>query len=72
MDAHRQATNNTFLNELDVGKAVSDWTCGYNKKHTSQNKDNQFTGMRYPSVYMTVNGAETFCQSLAIPAIEPC
>jgi len=34
MDAHRQAINNsTFRNELDIGKAVSDWTNDYNKKH---------------------------------------
>jgi transposase len=31
---HRQAINNsTFLNEQDIGKAVSDWTFDYNKKH---------------------------------------
>jgi len=37
MDAHRQAINNsTFLNEQDIGKAVSDWICDYNKKHTAQ------------------------------------
>jgi transposase len=31
---HRQAINNsTFLNEQDIGKAVSEWTCDYNKKH---------------------------------------
>lgn len=31
---HRQAINNyTFENEKDIGKAVSDWTCNYNKKH---------------------------------------
>ena len=30
---HRQAINNsTFLNEQDISKAVSDWTCDYNKK----------------------------------------
>ena len=34
MDAHRQAINNsTFANEQDIGKAVSDWTINYNKKH---------------------------------------
>ncbi|HEY6535548.1 MAG TPA: transposase [Candidatus Nitrosocosmicus sp.] len=34
---HRQAINNsTFLNEQDIGKAVSDWTCNYNKKHTGR------------------------------------
>jgi len=37
MDAHRQAINNsTFLNEQDIGKAVSEWTCDYNKKHTAK------------------------------------
>jgi transposase len=31
---HKQAINNsTFENEQDIGKAVSDWTCDYNKKH---------------------------------------
>ena len=31
---HRQAINNsTFLKEQDIGKAVSDWTNDYNKKH---------------------------------------
>ena len=31
---HRQAINNsTFLNEQDIGKAVSGWTNDYNKKH---------------------------------------
>jgi len=31
---HRQAINNsTFLNEQDIGKAVSDWTRDYNEKH---------------------------------------
>lgn len=31
---HRQAINNsTFENERDIGKAVSDWTRYYNKKH---------------------------------------
>ena len=34
----RQAINNsTFLNEQDIGKAVSDdWTCNYNKKHAGR------------------------------------
>lgn len=31
---HKQAINNsTFLDEQDIGEAVSDWTCDYNKKH---------------------------------------
>jgi transposase len=31
---HRQAINNSaFENEHDIGKAVSDWTINYNKKH---------------------------------------
>ena len=31
---HRQAINNSvFKDEQDIGKAVSDWTCDYNKKH---------------------------------------
>jgi transposase len=34
---HRQAINNsTFLNEHDIGKAVSGWTCDYNRKHTAK------------------------------------
>lgn len=34
---HRQAINNsTFRNEQDIGKAVSDWTYGYNKKHAGK------------------------------------
>ncbi len=34
---HRQAINNsTFENEQDIGKAVSDWTCDYNKKHAGK------------------------------------
>ncbi len=39
MDAYRQATinNSTFLNEQqDIGKAVSDWTGNYNKKHAGK------------------------------------
>ena len=34
---HRQAINNsTFLNEHDIGKAASDWTCDYNKKRAGK------------------------------------
>ncbi len=34
---HRQAINNsTFQNEHDIGKAVSDWTVNYNKKHVDK------------------------------------
>ena len=34
---HRQAINNsTFENEQDIGKAVSDWTSNYNKKHAGK------------------------------------
>ena len=37
MDAYRQAVNNsTFENEQDIGKAVSDWTINYNKKHVGK------------------------------------
>ena len=33
----RQAINNsTFENEQDIGKAVSDWTINYNKKHVGK------------------------------------
>jgi transposase len=38
---HRQAINNsTFTNEYDIGKAVSDWTVNYNKKHVSKTSIN--------------------------------
>jgi transposase len=31
----RQAINNsTFRNECEIGKAVFDWTCNYNEKHS--------------------------------------
>ena len=35
---HRQAAinNSTFTNEFDIGKAVSDWTINYNKKHVGK------------------------------------
>ena len=34
---HRQAINNsTFLNEQDIGKAISSWTNDYNKKHAAK------------------------------------
>ena len=34
---HKQAINNsTFENEQDIGKAVSEWICDYNKKHTTK------------------------------------
>ena len=37
VDAYRQAVNNsTFENEQDIGKAVSDWTINYNKKHVGK------------------------------------
>jgi hypothetical protein len=40
MDAYRQAINNTtFRNESDIGKAVIDWTCNYNEKHTRRITD---------------------------------
>jgi hypothetical protein len=33
----RQAINNsTFENEYDTGKAVSDWTINYNRKHVGK------------------------------------
>ena len=38
---HRQAINNsTFENERDIGKAVSDWTINYNKKHVDKTSIN--------------------------------
>ena len=33
MDAQTSHKQLTFENEQDIGKAVSDWTCYYNKKH---------------------------------------
>ena len=42
---HRQAINNsTFQNERDIGKAVSDWTCDYNKKHSDKTSINSLHG----------------------------
>ncbi len=38
---HRQAINkSTFENEQDIGKAVSDWTVNYNKKHVGKTSIN--------------------------------
>ena len=40
MDAQRQAINNsTFRNECEIGKAVFDWTCNYNEKHSKRITD---------------------------------
>lgn len=37
----RQAINNsTFENEYNIGKAVSDWTINYNKKHVGKTSIN--------------------------------
>ena len=37
VDAYRQAINNSiFLNEKDIGKAVSNWTYDYNKKYAGK------------------------------------
>jgi hypothetical protein len=33
VDARQAINNSTFLDEQDIGEAVSDWTCYYNKKH---------------------------------------
>jgi transposase len=42
---HIQAINNaTFQNERDIGKAVSDWTCDYNKKHAGKTSINSLHG----------------------------
>ena len=39
---HRQAINNsTFENEYDIGKAISDWTINYNKKHVGKTSINR-------------------------------
>ena len=46
----RQAINNsTFQNERDIGKAVSDWACDYNKKHRGKTSINSLHG---ESIYM--------------------
>ncbi|MGC2382201.1 MAG: transposase, partial [Nitrososphaeraceae archaeon] len=46
----RQAINNsTFQNERDIGKAVSDWSCDYNKKHRGKTSINSLHG---ESIYM--------------------
>jgi len=50
MDAHRQAINNSiFLNEQDIGKAVYDWTCDYNKKHACKTSS---IGLQEESIYV--------------------
>ena len=47
---HRQAINNsTFQNEQDIGKAVSDWTVNYNKKHAGKTS---IIGLHTESIYM--------------------
>ena len=47
---HRQAINNsTFRNEHDIGKAVSDWTVNYNKKHVGKMSINS---LHTESIYM--------------------
>ncbi|MGN6347801.1 MAG: IS630 family transposase [Candidatus Nitrosocosmicus sp.] len=47
---HRQAINNsTFLNEQDIGKAVSEWTHDYNQKHTAKTS---IISLHEESIYM--------------------
>jgi transposase len=42
---HRQAINNsTFQDERDIGKAASDWTINYNKKHAGKTSINSLHG----------------------------
>ena len=42
---HRQAIDNAaFQNEHDIGKAVSGWTCDYNKKHAGKTCINSLHG----------------------------
>lgn len=56
----RQAINNsTFQNERDIGKAVSDWACDYNKKHKGKTSINSLHGESI-HVYITVNSATIF------------
>ena len=51
---HRQAINNAaFQNERDIGKAVSDWKCDYNKKHAGKTSINS-TWRKYLCVYITL------------------
>ena len=46
----RQAINNsTFENEQDIGKAVSDWTVNYNRKHVGKTSINS---LHKESIYM--------------------
>ena len=53
---HRQAINNsTFENEQDIGKAVSDWTVNYNKKHVGKTSIISLHEREHLYVYITVN-----------------
>jgi acetyl-CoA carboxylase carboxyltransferase component len=44
--------NSTFEDEQEIGKAVSDWTSYYNKKHRFK-ASIKFTGRKHQCVYMT-------------------
>ena len=47
---HKQAINNsTFTNEQDIGKAVSDWTVNYNKKHVDKTS---ITSLHGENIYL--------------------
>jgi transposase len=47
---HRQAINNSkFENEYDIGKAVSDWTVNYNKKHVGKTS---ITSLHEEGIYL--------------------
>ena len=49
VDAQTSNKQSTFQNERDIGKAVSDWTCDYNKKHAGKTSINSLHG---ESIYM--------------------
>ncbi|HXT84279.1 MAG TPA: transposase [Verrucomicrobiae bacterium] len=47
---HRQAINNSkFENEHDIGKAVSDWTVNYNRKHVNKTS---ITSLHEDGIYL--------------------
>ena len=57
MDAQRQAINNSVFNdEQDIGKAVSDWTHYYNKKHDAKQAQSVYRWIHL-IIYTTLNRA---------------
>ena len=53
MQLQAAINNPTFLNEQDIGKAVSDWTYDYNKK--SAGRTSSISLQEVSCVYITVN-----------------